>query len=197
MDDRIASMHHFWCSTHAQKVKRISFLMQLVPCLNSFEIIENHQNNVFTVATNIADVISARCYRGWLGRQCTCAGSGASACDDRSWWWGSLRWPKLMVEAACEMARPNGCGDVRACGWGSHPCRFQVHLIIAGVGRQVAIIFIYLFKKYFIAMGLLTTTDPLVLCYTRAMGPPRPSLLCDHCSDEIITMNCLPIAIVD
>jgi hypothetical protein len=56
---------------------------------------------------------------------------------------------------------------------------------------------IYLFKKYFIAMGLLTSTDPLVLCYTRAMGPPRPSLLCDHCNDEIITMNCLPIAIVD
>jgi hypothetical protein len=73
-----------------------------------------------------------------------------------------------MVEAACEMARPNGCGDVRACGWGSHPCQFQVHLIIGGVGRQVAIIFIYLKMCY--SNGSADVSGPIGIMLHKSDG---------------------------
>jgi hypothetical protein len=45
--------------TYVKKAKEIIFLMQLLSYENSSGINKNHRNNVLTVATGIADVISA------------------------------------------------------------------------------------------------------------------------------------------
>jgi hypothetical protein len=37
-----------------------------------------------------------------------------------------------------------GGGGISACGWGPHPCQFQVDLIRAGAVRRDVMIFIYL-----------------------------------------------------
>jgi hypothetical protein len=42
---------------------------------------------------------------------------------------GDVRWPELMLEVACMVARADGGGGVHACGWGLHPCHFWVDLI--------------------------------------------------------------------
>jgi hypothetical protein len=61
MDAHITSTFHFLRSTHAQKDKEITFLMQLITCPNSTKIIENHQNDVLTTTTGIANS-NACCY---------------------------------------------------------------------------------------------------------------------------------------
>jgi hypothetical protein len=45
-------------------------------------------------------------------------------------------------------------------------------------------------------MGLLMSTDPLLLCCITVMGQPLPSLLYDHYSDEIVAMSHLPVTTV-
>jgi hypothetical protein len=55
---------------------------------------------------------------------------------------------------------------------------------------------IYLFKKYVIATGLLTSVGLLLPCCIAVTDQPRPSLLCDHCGDWIVVMGHLPIAIM-
>jgi hypothetical protein len=39
-----------------------TFSMQLIPCQNSLGINMNHRNNMLTLRTGIADVISVFCY---------------------------------------------------------------------------------------------------------------------------------------
>jgi hypothetical protein len=95
-----------------------------------------------------------------LGRQCAFPGSD----DDGGWegsarMWtevlrptmtgadggGGLRWPELMVEAACVVVGANGGGgSVHAYGWRTHLCQFRIDLISADVGRRDAKISIYL-----------------------------------------------------
>jgi hypothetical protein len=53
---------------------------------------------------------------------------------------------------------------------------------------------IYLFLKIVFVMGLLTSMNPLLLCYTTAMGQPRLLLLCDHNSDGIAVAGRLVVA---
>jgi hypothetical protein len=57
MDVQVASDLSFGRFTYAHKDNKITFLMQLVSCQNSFEINENHQNNILTLATDNDDVI--------------------------------------------------------------------------------------------------------------------------------------------
>jgi hypothetical protein len=103
------------------------------------------------------------------------------------------------------VVQADGGGGVHACGWGPHPCQFQVDLIGAGAERRDAMvftnlkiyvvatgllimIFIYL-KTYIVVTGLLMSVGPLLLWCAAVIGQPRPSLPCDHCSDGIVAMN--------
>jgi hypothetical protein len=65
---------------------------------------------------------------------------------------------------------------------GGGPTNVRVDLIIVSVGRQDALIFIYL-KKCVIETALLASAGSLLLCCIVGMCQPRPSLLCDHCNN--------------
>jgi hypothetical protein len=49
-------------------------------------------------------------------------GSSAPACGAGAEGGGGPQWSKLMVEAACEVAKADGGGSIRTCGWGPRSC---------------------------------------------------------------------------